>query len=364
MNRIIKLLSVFLIFDFFLVSFPVYAANLNNLGLNLPNIQSVNQEIQSNKSNPISSVMEFPVDADNYKVGPGDTLDIHVIVGETALSINHSLLVGADGKIFFPNIGEIYLSGLSLSQSKKKIDTEIKKIYNEPYKLYVLLNQPKKVKIYLSGMVKSPGPIEVYDGSRISEVLDEAGGVASGGSNRYVYIKRIGADGKEGLIKADLFKAYRSKDLSKDIQIEARDIVEVPDANDVLISSNKNIDENDKLLFEGKETFIYIYGAVNKGGRFEFIPGHKLSDYLSYADGPTNRALLGSVGITRQVGGKAQKLSIDASDILYNGNSKNDVEIFGGDVINVPVNFFYFSDFSSFASMIFTGLALYNTFVK
>ncbi|HTY14063.1 MAG TPA: polysaccharide biosynthesis/export family protein [Candidatus Omnitrophota bacterium] len=364
MNRFFGSIALFLMLDLLLLSCPIHAAKLDTMGLTLPSVQSVGLSDAIATARPLDSVMERPIDPNTYHLGPGDQLETHVIVGDSELSVDRMMTVGADGKVFFPNIGEISVSGLSLTQAKARIDSQIRSAYKEPFKLYILLSQPKKVKIYLSGMVKNPGPAIVYDGSRISEVLDQAGGIASGGSNRYIYIRRKGDDGKEQLLKSDLFEAYRSKDLSKDLVIVAGDIVEVPDSDNVLISQYQDKGNNDKLLFEGKETFVFIYGEVAKGGRFEFIPGKKLSDYLSYAGGPTGRALLGGVTITRQVEGKAQKYSVDASDILYNGNSKNDAEILGGDVINVPGNFFYFSDFSSFANMLFTGLALYNTFVK
>ena len=360
MKKTIKYISIMLIFSITVPFFPSDAAMLDTLGLNVPNIQTINA---SEHSGPAASqgdsALEAPIDEASYKLGPGDQLAIHVIAGDGDLTLDYNLAVGADGKIFFPNVGEVYLSGLNLKEAKGKISASIGKTYKEKYILSLLLTQPKKVKIYLSGMVKNPGPLAVYDNSRVSEVLAQAGGVASGASNRYVYIKR-----GETLLTADLFEAYRSRDLSKDIRVCSQDIIEVPDAQNIRISQNSPSDSNNKLLFEGHETYIYVYGEVARSGRFEYVPGKRLSDYLSYAGGPTSRALLSSVSLTRQVDGKAKKYGINASNVLYDGNSKNDVEIIGGDVINVPGNFFYFSDFSSFASMLFTGLALYNTFVK
>jgi len=354
----IKIISMFIVF---LLSIQALAANVESFGLNIPNIQNLSPSEQSGPTSGASLVLESPIDTKSYILGPGDILAIHIIVGDAEFSVDRSLAIGADGNAFFPNIGSIYLSGLSLDQAKIKIDSKIRSAYRESYKLYVLLNQPKMVKIYLSGMVKNPGPLAVYDHARMSEVLSQAGGVASGASNRYVYIKRKNIDGKEEMLKADLFAAYRSHDLSKDIRIQAGDVIEVPDSNNVLISRDKTDLQNDKLLFEGRETFVYVYGEVAKSGRFEYVAGKKLSDYISYAGGPTAKALLGSVSLTRQLDGKPQKYNINASDVLYNGNSRNDVEIFGGDVISVPGNFFYVSDFTSFANTILLALTLYNT---
>jgi protein involved in polysaccharide export with SLBB domain len=216
----------------------------------------------------------------------------------------------------------------------------------------------------MSGMVKNPGPLAVYDNMRVSEVLDQAGGIASGASNRFVYIKRVGPSGNVLTLKADLFDAYRSKDLSKDIRIQAGDVIEVPNAVDIRISQLSTDTETDKLLFEGNETFVYVYGEVSRSGRFEYVPGKKISDYISYAGGPTSRALLNGVTLTRIINGKSEKLSINAADIIYNGKADKDIEIIGGDVINVPGNFFYVTDFTSFVNTILLTLTLYNTAKK
>lgn len=364
MKKISKGIALLLILSIVFLSSPVRAVNIESLGLNVPSIQGALSSDKSNPGVPQDTVMESPIDEQNYIIGPGDQIAVHVIVGNAELSINHSLSIGADGKVFFPNIGEIYLSGLNLAQAKQKLDGSIRSVYKESYKLSVMLSQPKKVKIYIAGMVKNPGPITVNDNSRVSEVISLAGGIVSGASNRYVYIKRRNADDVDKIILADLFEAYRGRDLSKDFRIRAGDVIEVPDALNERVSQNKASGEMDKLLFEGRESFVYVYGEVGRSGRFDYVPGKKLSDYLSYAGGPAEKAILSSVTVTRQIKGKPQKYTINVSDILYNGNSVNDIEIYGGDVIHVPKNFFYFSDFPSFVNTVLLAVTLYATIIN
>src|SRR3989339_989839 len=367
MKRLIKYTAAFLIAALLLPLAPVQAASLDTLGLQQFNVQGVSA---AEKSGPITSsisstdlVMELPVNENEYRLGPGDVISVNIIVGDSALSISNQFTVGADGKIFYPNLGEIYLAGLNIVAAKDRINQKISHSFKDKFTLSLMLTRPKKVKIYLTGMVKSPGPLAVYDSSRVSEVIAQAGGIASGGSNRYVYIKRMGVNGENKILKADLFAAYRGRDLSKDIRIQSGDVVEVPDANNELISNSLS-DSDDKLLFEGKESFVYVYGEVGNRGRFEFVPGRRVSDYISYAGGPTGKALLDFVSLTRHQGGKSEKYRINVSDIIYNGNYEKDMEVSGGDVINVPGNFFYFSDFASFANTILLALTLYGSLVK
>ncbi|OGC11397.1 hypothetical protein A3K48_02635 [candidate division WOR-1 bacterium RIFOXYA12_FULL_52_29] len=116
----------------------------------------------------------------------------------------------------------------------------------------------------------------------------------------------------------------------------------------------------DKPLYVGEKKYVSVYGEVAKAGRFEYIPERKYSDYISYAGGPTPRANITFSTITR----KDKKYNINGSEVIFNGNAKDDMAIEPGDVINVPAQFFYFSDFGSFSSMILTFVALYNTFAR
>lgn len=205
----------------------------------------------------------------DYILGPGDQLEANLIIGDNALAIENKLTVGPDGKIFFPKVGEINVVGLTIPQAKKIIDKKIKSIYSEKYTFSLLLRQPRRVQIYLTG-------------------------------------------------------------------------------------------SEDKPLYLGEKKFVSVYGEVPRGGRFEYLPGKRFTDYISYAGGPSPRANLSMATITRQ----NQKYYINGSDVIFNGNTSKDMVIEPGDVINIPAQFIYFTDLGSFSTTVFTILALYNTFIK
>jgi polysaccharide export outer membrane protein len=202
-------------------------------------------------------------------LGPGDQLEANLIIGDNALSVENKLLIGPDGKIFFPQVGEIGLMGLTIPQAKKLIDSRIKNIYKEKYTFSLRLLKPRQVQIYLTGSEEKP-------------------------------------------------------------------------------------------LYIGEKKFVSVYGEVARSGRFEYLPGKKFSDYISYAGGPLPRANLSVTTITRQ----NSKYYINGSDVIFNGNTAKDLEIEPGDVINIPAQFVYFTDLGSFSTTVFTILALYNTFLK
>lgn len=206
---------------------------------------------------------------EEYKLGPGDQISANLIIGNNDMSLDHDFVIGPDGKIFFPNVGEMNLLGLTIPEAKNLIDSRIKKTYKEKYSFSFRLVQPRKIQIFLSG-------------------------------------------------------------------------------------------SEDKPLYMGEKYFVYVYGEVSRKGRFEYLPGKKFSDYISYAGGPTPRSHLAATTITR--GGKIY--NINGLDVIFNGNSSNDMEILPGDVINVPANFFYFSDFGSFANTIILAITLYTMVLR
>lgn len=70
---------------------------------------------------------------DDYILGIDANIEVHIIVGESALNLDYLFIINSEGKIFFPNIGEITLAGLTLKQAKQKLFSTIKKKFTEPF---------------------------------------------------------------------------------------------------------------------------------------------------------------------------------------------------------------------------------------
>jgi protein involved in polysaccharide export with SLBB domain len=280
---------------------------------------------------------------DGYKLGPGDRLEAHMIVGENALVLDYSFVINPEGKIFFPNIAEISLSGLTLKQAKEKLASAIRNKYEEKFSLSLMVSIPKKINVYVTGQITNPGLKTVFDGTKIAEIL-KAVGVAKGGSDlsETVYVKRKTEKGDFDDLKVKLYDVFAGNDAKSNITLKSGDIIAVP----------------------AIKSYVYVYGEVARGGTFGYVPGQSLSDYINIAGGPTARASLGGVTVTRQENGKPKVYHINAADIIQQGMTSKDIEIYAGDVINVPGNFFYFSDFSSFANTILLALTLYSTVAR
>ena len=119
--------------------------------------------------------------------------------------------------------------------------------------------------------------------------------------------------------------------------------------------------QGDAISIPYTQRYVYVYGEVADPGRFGFLEGAKLSDYFNFAGGPTSRANLGWVSVVRNVKGKPEVYTVNANDLIYKGVKDHDIVITPGDIIKVPANFFYFTDFATFANTIMLAITLFIT---
>jgi protein involved in polysaccharide export with SLBB domain len=330
-----KIISILIIAGLIIPCLPVpVMAQLGGIPLNMPTSVTSLTGGQSSLS-----LLQGGI-SDNYLLGPGDELEAHLIIGNNALVLDYNFVINPEGKIFFPNVAELDLSGLTLKQAKALMIREIKKKYDQDFNLYLMVSNSKKINIFVTGQVDNPGMNTVPDGTRIAEVLKLAG-VAKGGSDltEKIYVKRQTPTGEFKLLELKLYDIYLGNDEKQNIALENGDVIAVP----------------------AIKSYVYVYGEISRGGTFGYVPGQTLSDYLNIAGGPTPRANLSDVSVTRQENGQPKVYKINASDIIQRGMTSKDITIYPGDVINVPGNFFYFSDFASFANTILLALTLYNT---
>lgn len=321
-----RILATFLIACLLLSIFPGFSAAQISLGSTAP---ALNEEFLT------------PVISDDYLLGTGDQLETHIIVGDNALILDYTFVINPEGKIFFPNVGEMNLAGLSLGKAREVMVRKIKKKYPEKFELSLMVSNPKKITVYVTGQIDKPGLKSIPDGTRLSQFL-KAIGVGKGGADfsEDVYVMRK-KDSDFKHYKLKLFEVFLENN-PQNILLENGDIVAVP----------------------AMKSYVYVYGEVARSGTYGYIPGQTLASYLNIAGGPTPQANLGSVTITRRENGRPKVYRINASDILQKGIVESDIEIYPGDVISVPRNFFYFSDFASFANTILLAFTLYSTLVK
>lgn len=129
-----------------------------------------------------------------YKIKPYDELDIRVYTnkGDKLIDFENTNLqqnktgitysVEHDGKIKLPTLNRIDISGLTVREAEKKLETEYKKYFREPFILLTIVN--RRVIVFSSGSTKGQVIYMKNDNYTLIEALADAGGI-SGFSKAY-----------------------------------------------------------------------------------------------------------------------------------------------------------------------------------
>jgi polysaccharide biosynthesis/export protein len=164
-------------------------------------------------------VNDIPVPSE-YVVGPGDRLEIQLI-GST--KGKYSLVVNRDGRIMFPELGAIAVSGLRIDQAKARIEQRVQEqmIGTEAT---VSLGDLRSIRVFVLGEAEKPGSYTVSGLATVTNALFASGGVKTIGSLRNIQLKR----GGNVVARLDLYDLLLRGDTSADVRLRPGDVIFIP----------------------------------------------------------------------------------------------------------------------------------------
>jgi polysaccharide biosynthesis/export protein len=164
-------------------------------------------------------VNDIPVPSE-YVVGPGDRLEIQLI-GST--KGKYSLVVNRDGRIMFPELGAIAVSGLRIDQAKARIEQRVQEqmIGTEAI---VSLGDLRSIRVFVLGEAEKPGSYTVSGLATVTNALFASGGVKTIGSLRNIQLKR----GGNVVARLDLYDLLLRGDTSADVRLRPGDVIFIP----------------------------------------------------------------------------------------------------------------------------------------
>ena len=223
--------------------------------------------------------IEGRVDPDTYRVGPGDEFAFR----HSDLLDPKILRVSPAGEILFPDAGAVPLAGLTLRQAEAKV-RDVMRSYVRGKGLVFSLYRPRRFRLPVLGEVEQPGIVTVTAPVRASEAIAAAGGITPSGARRGIVIRR-GSDS----LRVDMVRFQTGGDLSGNPLVFETDVVFVPPAG----------------------RFVEILGAVAHPGRYDLVPGDRVSDLVALAGGALPQAALDRAELERfDPMGKATRSSI------------------------------------------------------
>jgi polysaccharide biosynthesis/export protein len=162
---------------------------------------------------------DVPVPAE-YVVGPGDTLEV-LLTGNT--KGRYALVVGRDGRVNFPELGPIAVSGRRFEQVREELEARVRQqlIGTEAS---IGMGELRSIRVFVLGDAEMPGSYTVSGLSTITNALFVSGGVKKSGSLRRIELKRRG----NTVGRLDLYDLLLRGDTSADQRLLPGDVIFVP----------------------------------------------------------------------------------------------------------------------------------------
>jgi len=166
----------------------------------------------------------------DYRIAPQDLLRVtvwnHPELTNPANTNNElsGRMVNADGKMFFPYVGNFKVAGMTMTEARDYITRGLQRVIRQP-QVEVTVLQFRGQRVYVSGEVRAPGTVPVTDvPPDLTEILARAGGVTNDADLGAVTITRGGEQ-----LRVDLQALYYGGDLGMNVRLRHGDVVNVPE---------------------------------------------------------------------------------------------------------------------------------------
>lgn len=333
----------------------------------------------------------------NYEISIGDQILINIWGNSQN---NYQLTVNKNGQIMIPDVGPLYVAGLTFDDAEVKIKQRLSDIYsdlnsdNPETFAQVNMGQLRSIQVNLVGEVSTPGTYTLPVTASVFNALYLSGGPNHIGSFRNIKIIRdkkvykiidvykflVDADPSDNILlknndiifippvekrvevngefkRNGLFEIKNNETLKELIRFaggftvnsylsklqiyrktqEGNKIIDVP-INEAAKTLLKNGDEvRNGPIIDLFENRVTISGAVTRPGEFEWTENMMLSDLIEKADSVTPDAYLKGGHIIRYNPDLTQKLvTFNLGDVL---NGIKDYPLFPEDIVNIKSNF-------------------------
>ena len=215
----------------------------------------------------LTAVGDLPLPND-YKISLRDQLRV-ILSGSRDQIFN--LNVNLDGTVLFPELGSVYVAGLTFEDVKEKLSNMVNQSYTG-VNIDISLQNLSAKKITIVGAVETPGTYLINPFSTITGALAYSGGISEVGSLRDIKLIRNNGE----VFSFDLYDLLINGDRSNDLTIEA----------------------GDTILINAATQFVRIEGAVHRPAIYEILKDEEISDIVNFSLGFTQTANKSNISIS------------------------------------------------------------------
>ena len=287
------------------VGLPPISVTLSDLPLDTGFVRALTTPLKSESASLVFGVDAFrrtttqflpllagPVPPD-YRLGPGDQL-VLILTGDVELS--YTLPVTREGFVLIPQVGQVFVSNLTLDQLRDVLYTRLGRVYsgvrraNATTHFDVSVANVRANQVYVTGEVSQPGAYQISSLGTVLTGLYAAGGVTDRADMRQVAVRRNG----HSVATFDLYDYLLRGDTKHDIRLETGDVVFVP--------------------VHGMRA--QVSGAVSRPAIYAIKPGELLAELLQAAGGFRPDAALKRVTIHRFLPASARRPPSPARGVI------------------------------------------------
>ncbi len=225
-----------------------------------------------------------------YILGPDDQI-IVVVYGQSEKT--YTLTINEEGNIYIPNVGPMFISGLSMEQATEKIRNKLANsiytaIKSGQTKVQISLGKIRSIRVTVIGEARKPGTYLVSSLTTLYNMLYLCGGPTAMGTFRAIEIIR----GNEVKRKADLYEFLTKGKQQDNVLLQEGDVVRIP-------------------YYKNRVT---ITGEVKRQGKFELLDGQTFKDLLEYTGGFNDDAYRATVSVIRITDKERKIIDLSAAD--------------------------------------------------
>lgn len=159
-----------------------------------------------------------------YRLGALDEIEIRVKYHER---LNDLAKVRPDGRITLPEVGDLYVAGLTPAELDSAVTAAYAPLVHDP-EVTVFVRNFGNQTVYVFGEVKSPGMQELKPRMTVLQALASAGGPIRGAKLNSAVLLRRGPGGEAQAWLLNLDRGSIPQGRAEDAYLQAEDIVFVP----------------------------------------------------------------------------------------------------------------------------------------
>jgi polysaccharide biosynthesis/export protein len=235
----------------------------------------------------------------SYVVDFGDTLEVQLIGQKNSIE---NFSIKRDGSINIPELGKLFVSGLSLEEVSRLIKSKVSSTYIGVETFITLVNI-RDIQVLVTGNAYNPGIYTLSGNSNILHALMMAGGIDDIGS-------------------------YRKIDL-----VRNNEIIKSVDLYDIFIHGKSGFRDRlrsgDSIIIRPSIKMIRLSGAIKRPALYELTEDDGFADLIMYGNGFIDSANLASLRVERSYQDNTIYIPIADLDELYSFDVKS------GDSLNI-----------------------------